>query len=122
MEGILNPRPREAHVRRPPCEGGAYWDSVQPRVVRLGTGAAPRRRIRRPTHRSRHCLPTRPGNCSAIMDHFLAPCMLTRRITSASSCTVGEHAGRVHGGRGVLGCGARACRCTVCRCECGVLH
>mmetsp|Transcript_10202 Transcript_10202/g.42346 ORF Transcript_10202/g.42346 Transcript_10202/m.42346 type:complete len:251 (+) Transcript_10202:1704-2456(+) len=39
-------------------------------------------------HRSRHCLPMRPGRSLAIIDHFLAPCSPTRRMIAASSSGV----------------------------------
>jgi hypothetical protein len=42
----------------------------------------------RGTYRSRHCFPIRPGRQLAIRDHFLAPCVLTRSITLASSSVV----------------------------------
>lgn len=53
------------------------------------------------THRSRHCLPTRPGRCSAMADHFsaLPPICSTSLMITASSCG-GERGGRGGGGEG----------------------
>lgn len=67
-------------------------------VRRLRDGCAPGCAVvsparRRGTHRSRHCLPTRPGMPSAILLQFCAPWMPTRRITSASSCGGGQGGG-----------------------------
>lgn len=40
-------------------------------------GARVHHRSGSPAHRSRHCLPMRPGRCSAIMVHFWGPCSAT---------------------------------------------
>jgi hypothetical protein len=37
-------------------------------------------------HRSRHCLPTRPGRSAAITDHFFGPNFATSSRTLESSC------------------------------------
>ena len=37
------------------------------------------------TYRSRHCLPTRPGRCSAMRGQFFAPCIWTSSRTFMSS-------------------------------------
>ncbi len=34
---------------------------------------------------SRHCFPIRPGKCWAIMDHFVAPCLVTSSSMRSSS-------------------------------------
>ena len=36
-------------------------------------------------HRSRHCLPIRPGRCDEMNDHFFAPCSATSSRTLSSS-------------------------------------
>eukprot|EP01052_Picozoa_sp_SAG31_P020629 SAG31_NODE_1561_length_7872_cov_2.787469_3_plen_156_part_00 len=46
--------------------------------------------IRVLTHRSLHCLPTRPGKCDAMADHFRGPYWLTSPRIFLSSCATIE--------------------------------
>ena len=52
--------------------------SVQQTVCRTTATA-------RCAHRSRHCLPIRPGRCDEMNDHFFAPCSATSSRTLSSS-------------------------------------
>jgi len=76
---LLRVRPRPfAHVRR---------EVVLPPALHATLSSALRGAARR-AHRSRHCLPTRPGRFSAITDQLRGPCCATIIRTCSSSCTM----------------------------------